>query len=64
MHNKSEEKYNTNRLNVRSETLRHLGIIIGNPLYDIILRHIPHPSTLTTGIFKTIVTVVELLVKL
>lgn len=62
MHNKSEEKYNTNRLNVRSETLRHLGIIISNPLYDIILRHIPHPSTLT--IFKTIVTVVELLVKL
>lgn len=61
MHNKSEEKYNTNRLNVRSETLRHLGIIIGNPLYDLIL-HIPHPSTLT--IFKTIVTVVELLVKL
>lgn len=64
MHNKSEEKYNTNRLNVRSETLRHLGIIIGNPLlvYDIILRYIPHPSTLT--IFKTRVAVVELLVKL
>lgn len=62
MHNKNEEKYNTNRLNVRSETLRHLGIIIGNPLYDIILRHIPQPSTLT--IFKTRVAVVELLVKL
>lgn len=62
MHNKSEEKYNTNRLNVRSETLRHLGTIIGNPLYDIILRYIPHPSTLT--IFKTRVAVVELLVKL
>lgn len=37
MYNKSEEKYNINRFNVRFEIFRYFGIIIGNLLYDLIL---------------------------
>lgn len=62
MYNKSEEKYNINRFNVRFEIFRYFGIIIGNLLYDLILWYIFYLFIFI--IFKIIVIIVEFFVKL
>lgn len=64
MYNKSEEKYNIIRFNVRFKIFRYFGIIIGNLLYDIILWYIFYLFIFIIGIFKIIVIVVEFFVKL